>query len=138
MDALAQLLKLLGGRDKTRAQAAEALRRRGHPDEAVEAALDRAGALGYLDDQRVARRLALDALRDGWTGEALVAKLGGRGVDEALARRALDEAVEALSWSEPEAAREVVARRRLTGARAARFLLSRGFSEDVSARFWNR
>lgn len=133
-DALTQATRLLAASDKTRAQLLEALRRRGYGAEEAEQAAARAQALGYLDDRRVARRKAQVQLRAGWVGQALLARLTGAGLEDALARTAVQEAIAESGWSALEAARALLTARKLSGAKAARFLGSRGFEEDVVAR----
>lgn len=134
LDALTQATKLLAGRDKSRAQLRAALLQRGYDDEETDAALQRAAELGYLDDARVAERKAREALDDGWAGEVLVAKLVAGGLDESVAQRAVDEAIAATGWDALKAARKLAEKRRLEGEKAARFLASRGFEEDVISR----
>lgn len=137
MDALTQLTKLLAGREKTRAQARADLEKRGFSGADVDAAISRAMELGYLDDARVARRLAVAALRDGWAGEVLRARLTAKGLDEGTAAQACDDARAELEWSEPVAAAALVKKRHLDGVKAARFLAARGFSEDLCNRYGN-
>lgn len=133
-DALTQATRLLASTDKTRAQLVEALRRKGYPPPEIDQALTRAQALGYLDDARFARKKALAELRAGWAGEALLARLTGAGLDEALARAAVAEAAFEVRWVALEAARALMTARKVTGAKAARLLASRGFEEDVVER----
>ena len=133
-DALMQATRLLASTDKTQSQLVAALASRGYPPAEIESALERAQALGYLDDARVAKRRAQEHLRLGWAGEALLARLVGGGLEETLAARALKEAIAESGWSALEAARGLVAQRKLTGAKAGRFLASRGFEEDVVER----
>jgi regulatory protein len=133
-DALTQATRLLASTDKTRAQLVQALRRKGYPRVEIEQAISRAQGLGYLDDARLARKKAQVELRAGWAGEALHARLTATGLDEALARSAVDGAVEEAHWVALEAARALLTARKLTGAKAARFLSSRGFEEDVVER----
>ena len=137
MDALTQLTKLLAGREKTRAQARADLEKRDFSAPDIDAAIARATELGYLDDARVAKRLAVAALRDGWAGEVLHARLTSKGIDEAIGARAADEAIAELEWNESAAAQTLVKKRHLDGVKAARFLASRGFSEDLCNRFGN-
>ncbi|MGV3621998.1 MAG: regulatory protein RecX [Archangium sp.] len=137
MDALTQVTKLLAGREKTRAQLHADLVRRGFDDKDIDTALERAKELGYLDDSRVARRTAVASLRDGWVGDALIARLQSKGIDEATAREALEDAITELSWKEADAAKVLLKKRNLDGVKAARFLASRGFSEDVVNRVGN-
>ncbi len=126
--------KLLSGRDKTRAQLHAALERKGFGPEEIDAALERARSLGYLDDARVAKRRALAELTAGWAGEALRARLEAVGVEGHTAQAAIDEAIAELGWRDLEAARRLLAVKKATGAKAARFLSSRGFSDDVVER----
>ncbi|MDP1821959.1 MAG: RecX family transcriptional regulator [Archangium sp.] len=133
-DALTQATRLLASTDKTAAQLIAALARRGHSQVEIDGALERARALGYLDDRRVAAKKAKDDLRAGWVGEALLARLTATGLDEAVARSAVKDAIAESGWSALDAARRLVTARKLTGAKAARFLASRGFEEDVVER----
>lgn len=133
-DALTQVTRLVAATDKTRAQLADALERRGFPPAEIEHALERAAALGYLDDARVARRRAQADLRDGWCGEALLARLAQAGLDEATARAAVQAEVAESGWTALSAARALVTARRLSGAKGARFLAARGFEEDLVER----
>jgi regulatory protein len=133
-DALTQLTRLLASTDKTRAKLVEGLTRRGYSEDEIAAALDRAQALGYLDDERVAHRKAVEALQDGWAGEALLERLARAGLDEATARAAIKEAIAETGWKALDSARELAQARKLAGARGARFLASRGYEEDVVER----
>lgn len=134
MDAFTQATRLLASRDKTRAQVVQGLERRGYTPEEVRAAVERAQALGYLDDRRVAQRKARAELVGGWAGDALLGRLTQAGLPESLSREAIAEAAQELGWSPLDAARGLLTARHLTGARAARFLASRGFDEDVVER----
>lgn len=133
-DALTQVTRLLASTDKTRAQLADALARRGYEPQKIDQALERAVALGYLDDTRVARRRAQADLKDGWAGEALLARLVHAGLDEQTARAAVQAEIAESGWSAPEAAQALVKARKLSGAKGARFLASRGFEEDLVER----
>lgn len=133
-DALTQVTRLLASTDKTRAQLEAALGRRGYAQEEVDQALRRASSLGYLDDGRVAQRKARADLEAGWAGEPLLARLLATGLEEATGRKAIKAAIAEAGWSPLTAARALVATRKLGGAKAARFLASRGFEEDVVER----
>ena len=133
-DALTQATRLLASTDKTRAQLAAALNKRGFSGDQIDEALERATALGYLDDARVALRKARVDLAAGWAGEALLARLVSAGVEAQGAAAAMQEAITEAAWSALSAARALVLRRKLSGAKAARFLASRGFDEDVVER----
>lgn len=137
MDALTQLTKLLAGREKTKAQARADLEKREFPAADIDAAITRASELGYLDDTRVAKRLAVASMRDGWAGEVLHARLTSKGIDENTATQAIADAIVELEWNENVAAEVLVKKRHLDGVKAARFLASRGFSEDLCNRFGN-
>ena len=133
-DALTQITRLLAASDKTRSQLVAALSRRGYEQPELDEALSRAQALGYLDDARVAQRKARSELLAGWAGEALLGRLTATGLQEALAQKAVKEAIAESGWTALQAARALVAARKLTGAKGARFLASRGFEEDVVER----
>ena len=133
-DALTQVTRLLASTDKTRAQLADALVRRGYEAQEIEHALERATALGYLDDTRVARRRAQAFLRAGWSGEALLARLVHAGLDEQTARVAVQAEIAESGWTAPSAAQALVKARKLSGAKGARFLASRGFEEELVER----
>lgn len=130
-DALSLATKLISGRDKTTAQVREALERKGFAREEIDSAIQRCRELKYLDDARVAKRVAIEALEDGWVGEALLGKLSAKGLDERTARDAIDLAREELGFVDRSAAMDLLKKRKLEGAKAARFLASRGFSEDL-------
>lgn len=133
-DALTQITRLLAATDKTRAQLVAALSRRGYAQAVIDEALFRAQALGYLDDGRVAQRKARSELLAGWAGEALLARLTATGLEEAVARAAVKDAIAESGWTAQQAARALVAARKLEGPKGARFLASRGFEEDVVER----
>lgn len=133
-DALTQITRLLASTDKTRAQLQAALSRRGYAQEEIDDALRRAAALGYLDESRLAQRKARADLLAGWAGEALLARLVATGLEEPAAREAMKAALTEADWSPLTAARALLQSRRLVGLKAARFLASRGFEEDVVER----
>ena len=61
-EALAHVAKLVAGRDKTVAQVQQALERKGCTPDLIDATVQRARTLGYLDDARVAVRFASASL----------------------------------------------------------------------------
>lgn len=132
--AFAHAVKLLSGRDKTRAQLRQALSGKGFSEEEIDEALRRVVELGYLDEAGLARRRAAAGLSDGWAGEALRAKLIAGGLEERTAADAIALAVAESGWRELDAARALLAKRRVEGPKALRLLASRGFSEDVVER----
>ncbi|MFN2495198.1 MAG: regulatory protein RecX [Pseudonocardiaceae bacterium] len=101
-------LKLLTTRPRSRAELADALRRRGIPEEVVESVLDRLGEVGLVDDAAFAE----SAVHSGHTyrglgRRALSAELRRRGVPDGVAR----EAVATLQpGDEEQRARELVRR----------------------------
>lgn len=130
-DAFALATKLISGRDKTTAQVREALERKGFAREDIDSALQRCRDLKYLDDARVAKQRARDGLEEGWVGDALLGKLTARGLDERTATEAISAAREELGFVDRSAAMALLRKRKLEGAKAARFLASRGFSEEL-------
>ncbi len=132
--AFEDAVKLLAARERTRAQVAQALARRGHEPEAIEAALRRAHELRYLDDGRVAARRARAELTQGRARADVARRLEAVGVSPQVARAAVDAEVRESGHDEAAAARALLARRKVTGAKAARLLLSRGFDEELVRR----
>ncbi|MHB2024649.1 MAG: regulatory protein RecX, partial [Mycobacteriales bacterium] len=123
---------------RTRAQLAGALARRGVPGPAAEAALDRLGELGLVDDTAYAA--AFVATRTGTRSlgqRELRRALREKGVSEELAALAVvgvDDEAGALAFARSRAVRlarlpREVAVRRLTGQ-----LLRRGYSSAVISR----
>ena len=131
LDAFARGAKLLAGRDKTTATVRADLSRRGYAPGEIDAAVERLTALGYLDDARWAASRARRELEAGWGEAGVLARLVAAGLDERLARQAVADAVGELGWSARAAAEALLRQRRLEGARAARFLASRGFEPEL-------
>ncbi|MEU0569735.1 recombination regulator RecX [Nonomuraea sp. NPDC005983] len=107
--ARAICLRLLTMAPKTRAQLAEALRKRDVPDEAAEAVLDRFSELGLINDEAFAEAW-VDSRHHGrgLAKRALAAELRHRGVDSDT----VNEAVDRLdSDQELETARRLVERK---------------------------
>jgi regulatory protein len=102
-------LRLLTGAPRTRAQLADALRRRDIPEEITESVLSRFTDVGLIDDEAFARAWVQSRhLGRGLARRALAAELRLRGVEE----ETVDEAVETLGPEQEEAAaRELVVRR---------------------------
>jgi regulatory protein len=107
-------LRLLTVGPRTRAQLADALRRRKVPEEVAERVLGRFTEVGLIDDQAFAQAWVQSRhLGRGLAGRALAAELRRRGV----ADETVEEAVATLdSAQEEETARELV-RHRLAGTR---------------------
>jgi len=129
-------LRLLAARPRSRAKLRELLLDRGHAIGEVDAALARAGELGYLDDRAFARQRA-EGLLGRYAGAAVEAKLVADGVAPDLAR----EAITSARPDDGRLARALLEQRfgppPFTGkaaARAARFLAGRGFGEELIER----
>ncbi|MBC6461828.1 recombination regulator RecX [Actinomadura sp. HBU206391] len=102
-------LRLLTMAPRTRAQLADALKRRGVPDEVADDVLSRFAEVGLIDDRAFAEAWVQSRHAGrGLARRALAAELRRRGV----ADETVDEAVSALDPRQEEnAARELVARR---------------------------
>ena len=109
----------------------EALRRRGLPDEAIEAELQAAVRLGALDDRRSAHARARTlVIRGGWSREAMQARLVQEGYAPELAAGALAGAIRDEGWDARAAAARLIARGEPV-RRSARRLLARGFPSSL-------
>jgi len=83
-------LQLLKVRDRSEAELAARLRRKGFPEAEVTDALARCRRLGYLDDQRFAEGRARALARQGRAvGPRAAADLRGRGIPEPIVQDAL-------------------------------------------------
>ncbi len=134
-------LQLLDRAPRTRGQLAETLRRRGVPEDAAAAALDRLAQVGLVDDRAFAAAwVSSRQAGRGLAGRALAGELRRRGVDAEVV-------AEAVATIEPEAeelaARTLVARRlpALRGVpeearrrRLVALLLRRGYPTGLAAR----
>jgi regulatory protein len=125
IDPIEVAVRALRSRDRTAAELAVRLERRGVGASERTEALETLERLGYLDDERVARDRANELARRG-SGDALIRHdLEARGVASELVEAAIGEL-------EPERERA----RRLVGergpsAKTARYLASRGFGADA-------
>ncbi|MGW4638738.1 recombination regulator RecX [Sphaerisporangium sp. NPDC004334] len=112
--ARAVCLRLLTLAPRTRAQLADALRKRDIPDEAAEAVLARFSDVGLIDDEAFAEAWVTSRHAGrGLARRALAAELRTRGVDEETVRDAVDQLD---PDQELETARRLVARK-LSGTR---------------------
>jgi regulatory protein len=103
-------LRLLTAAPRTRAQLADALRRRGVPDDAAESVLSRFTEVGLIDDATFAKAWVESRHYGRGLGRrALAAELGRRGVD----RGDIDSAVEQLSAETERATALALVERRL-------------------------
>jgi len=133
-------LQMLARRARSEAEIRRALARKGVAEADVEAVIARLKELRFLDDRAFAARCAETLLVEGhWGPAAIERRLAAAGVDEPVAR----EAVEAAREGESERALAVKAlekrRPRVTERsavaeriRAARWLVSHGFGEEVA------
>ncbi len=138
--ARAICLRLLAQHARTRAELAQALRRRGIPAEAATAVLARFGEVGLIDDESFAQNLALTQHRDrGLAARAVAVKLRQRGLPDSAVEAALG-LIDADS--ERDAARRLIARktprlRALTPETRARRLIGmlarRGYAPALAA-----
>ena len=102
-------LRLLDRRARSRVELAEQLRKRGIPDDAARAVLDRFTEVGLIDDAALAGAIAGAQHRErGLARRAVAVKLRQRGIDDTTAA----EAVATIDAdSEREAAARLVSRR---------------------------
>jgi regulatory protein len=118
-------IKALRHRDRTAAELDEGLAAKGIDAAGREQALETLGRLGYVDDERFARRRA-EQLAGRGSGDALIRHdLRRRGIDSAV----VDVALAALEPERERAAR--IAAQRGRSVKTARYLASRGFGADV-------
>jgi regulatory protein len=107
--ARAICLRALTGAAKTRKQLADLLAKRGVPEQAATAVLDRFTEVGLIDDAAFARAwVSSRQSARGLARRALRAELQAKGVDREVAAAALEELDPQDEW---DAARRLVARR---------------------------
>jgi regulatory protein len=134
-------LDLLTGSPKTRAQLAQAMRRRNVPDDAANAVLDRFGEVGLIDDAAFATAWVTSRQAGrGLAPRVLTNELRQRGVAEEL----ITEAVSAIDSDDIDAAaRDLVTRRARTTVglptavrlrRLVAMLNRKGYSGEVAVR----
>jgi regulatory protein len=127
-------LRMLARRDRTEREVRRALEARGVSPREVGRVLGRLRRLGYIDDRRFAidrserlqergygsHRIRRDLEEHGIPEELAESVLPGREVERAIAERLLRERFGETPIRDPEC-----------GRRAARFLVGRGFSDEV-------
>ncbi|MGH4007238.1 MAG: regulatory protein RecX [Pseudonocardiaceae bacterium] len=134
-------LRLLTARPRSRAELADALRRRGVPEEVGEPVLDRLGEVGLVDDAAFAESAVHSGHQHRGLGRwALSTELRRRGVPDDIAR----EAVAAVDpEQEEQRARELVRRKLRSNTardpstlarRLAGMLARKGYSEGLALR----
>lgn len=129
--AYQQAIVLLEARERTEHELRRALATRGHAEADVEAAVTRARELGYLDERRVAEARARRGFAEARSTADVTARLARSGLADAVIEQAVAEAVQESGHTDEASARALLRRRKLTGAKAARFLASRGFEEEL-------
>jgi regulatory protein len=127
VDPLERAFAALRHRDRSAAELRDWLARRQVPQAACDEALETLSRTGLVDDTRFAESRARSLAERG-AGDALIRH-------ELVKARVDGDAIEdALAGIEPEAARAAtIIRRRGIGPKTARFLRSKGFSEDTVA-----
>jgi len=124
------LVRLLSARERTAADLRARLARKGFPPSAIEASLERAIALGYVDDLRTARTKAAALFARGVPRALIEQKLQAAGVSPGPLSAVMLEAPD-----EQELARTALQRRFRSklpaGDRAARYLAAKGFDPDL-------
>lgn len=129
----------LDRRPRCRADLRRRLLERGHDERAIDTVLERFQEQGLVDDRAFAHAWVEQAMRRRPVGRRwLWSKLRQQGVDDEIAREAVDAALE--GDDELEAARRALAKRRLDlddrrqREKALRFLQQRGFASAIAAR----
>jgi SOS response regulatory protein OraA/RecX len=124
-DAQEAALRALRTRDLSVAELEQRLARRGVSEEDATAAIATLARTGLLDDARLAERRAAGLAERG-EGDGLIRhRLRSLGIDRELVE-------EAIARLEPEVERaRRIAERRGYGSRTARFLATKGFSEET-------
>jgi regulatory protein len=120
-------VRLLKARAKSRARLEEALVSRGYAAADVTDALERVTQLGYLDDARYADAKARAGHAEGRSRGDVLRRLEADGIPAEVAEGAVKE----HGFDDAAAAKQLLQKRKLSGAKAARFLAGRGFPEDV-------
>jgi regulatory protein len=131
-------LKMLGRRELSEAQVRQRLERKGHPPEAIDAAVERLRLERALDDGRVADAIARVQVSLRGRGKPRVLQaIQAAGVPAATARQAVDRAfadVDMEALLESSLAKRLKGRSRLAGeaelARLYRYLVRQGFEPD--------
>ncbi len=123
---------MLARQDRSEEEVRSRLAAAGESARTIGAVVRRLRRYRYLDDGRLAAALAERAARRGYGSEYVRAQLTAKGLPERL----IEEVVRASLDGETELARRVLAQRLAAAprqpaeqAKAARFLLRRGFSE---------
>jgi regulatory protein len=123
-------VRLLSARERTAADLRARLARKGFTPSAIEASLERAAALGYIDDRRTARAKTERLVARGLSGALIRERLWDAGVGAG----AIDEAM-IDTPTDLQLARTAVSRRfgsRLPSVeKVARYLAGKGFEPEL-------
>jgi len=137
-DAYVAALRMLAMRELSEVQVRQRLSRRGHDDEAIEAAIARLKADRSIDDSRVAGAIARSETSVRKRGRLRVKRrIEAAGIASTIAQRAVEEVFADI---DPDALLSAALERRLRGReqiederefqRLYRFLSSQGFESD--------
>jgi regulatory protein len=136
--AMNRALDILSYRARAKGELRERLVQTGYAEETVGVVIVRLEELGYLNDEEFARNLAREEARKKYGPRRILGDLRRAGVDEEVAREAVEE--EFAKHSEYETALTIAQQRYNTGegsdAQARRvygFLMRRGYSAGVCA-----
>jgi len=131
MTALAYAVKLLAGRDKSELALRTALEKKSYPSPEIDEAITRVKALGYLNEARFAEAKIKEALRLNRTPLDIRNRLERAGLRADLITTILDRELALTGFNPLTAARALLQKKKITGAKAARFLAARGFDEEI-------
>jgi regulatory protein len=123
--------RLLAAREKTRAQLEQALVRKGYSLDEVHEVIARLSSAGLLSDRRAAELHARKGFEARHSTSAVARKLSVLGVDQAEADEVVARVQADVGHDDEAAALALIQQRKLTGAKAARFLGARGFDEAL-------
>jgi regulatory protein len=127
-------LRLLGVRDRSEHEVRQRLAQRGLESDGIERIVQRLYRYRYLDDSRFAEGVAQRGARRGHGRIRVRSELAAKGIDKTVA----EEAIASTFVDEETLARQALHKRYKTTptddaarARAARFLLQRGFPQRL-------
>lgn len=129
MNALAYAVKLLAGRDKSELKLRAALEKKAYAGADIDEAITRLKKLGYLNEARFAETKIKELLRLKKTPADIRQRLERDGLADSVISAALG--AEAADFDPLAAAKALLAKKKISGLKAARFLASRGFDEEI-------
>ncbi len=132
MSSFQALVKLVSVRERTAADLRARLARKGFPPSAIEASLERAIALGYVDDLRAARARTARLVARGLSRALIELKLREAGVPSGLLSEVMGETPDDLTLAQSALAARFKSRAP-SSERLARFLAGRGFETELIA-----